>query len=358
MEVLLAFIGGLLLAGVVAFLLYRLLNQKFEVTSERFLKERSEELRKQNAESVTSLLRPIETEIENVRKLMSETKSSNEKSTSSLEGALKAMIDQTNKIGQDANNLADALKNRGKVHGDWGEQVLENILEGSGLRKDEEYETQVCFKGALGNELRPDVVIHCADGKQIIIDSKVSLTAYTDALGAATEAEREEAMTRNFQSVKKHVAELSDKQYPKYVPNSLNYVLMFIPNEGAYVMAMNRDHALGQEAFQKGVIIVNPTNLMLALHLVLQTWQESRREDNCKKILETADGLYEKVVGLVDTCTTLGNQLDTANRTYQQAMKQLSEGTGNVLRRVEGFKELGIKSTKTPKRPQPLTSNL
>ena len=314
--------------------------------TEDMLKQRQEELGKANTEHVGKLLSPIQQEMENVRKLMAETRSANEKSTSSLEGALREMQKQTQQISQDATNLADALKNRGKVHGDWGEQVLADILSNSGLREGIEYNCQESFKGDKGNELRPDVVVTCADGKRIIIDSKVSLTAYTDALGAESEEERTAAVRRNYESVKKHVKELADKQYPKYVSDSMNYVLLFIPNEGAYVMAMNHDHSIAQEAFRMGVIIVNPTNLMLTLNLVVQTWQNTRQEDNCKKILDAANGMYDKVLGLVDTCNTLGTQLDTAQSTYRRAMTQLSEGQGNVLRRVMGLKDMGITSTK------------
>lgn len=335
-----------------------LLAAQFEATSQKLLKERQEELGKSNAEHVGKLVAPLQQEMENVRKLMSETRSANEKSTSSLEGALQAMLKQTSQISQDATNLADALKNRGKVHGDWGEQVLEDILIGSGLRDGIEYSCQESFKGEKGAELRPDVVVNAADSKRIIVDSKVSLTAYADALGADNESEREQAVHRNCESVKKHVKELAEKQYPKYVENSMNYVLMFIPNEGAYVMAMNHDRSLAQEAFRKGVIIVNPTNLMLTLHLVLQTWQQTRQEDNCKKILDAANGMYDKVIGLVDTCNTLGSQLDTASKTYQKAMNQLSEGTGNVLRRVEGLRELGVSSTKRVKTRKAVTESL
>lgn len=327
-----------------------LLAAQFEATSQKLLKQRQEDLARTNTENVGRLLDPIQREMENVRKLMTETRSANEKSNSSLEGALQAMLRQTTQISQDANNLADALKNRGKVHGDWGEQVLEDILVGSGLREGEEYVCQASYKGAQGNELRPDVVINCADGKRIIVDSKVSLTAYSEALGAESEDERQDAIRRNYESVKKHVRELSDKQYPKYVEGAMNYVLMFIPNEGAYVMAMNHDRSLAQDAFRRGVVIVNPTNLMLTLHLVLQTWHQTRQEDNCRKIIEVATGLYDKVIGLVDTCSTLGDQMQTAQKTYEKAMNQLTDGTGNVLRRVEGLKELGVTSTKTTKR--------
>lgn len=335
-----------------------LLKREFEASSLRLMKERQEELGKANTENVGKLISPLQQELENVRKLMGETRSANEKSTASLEGALQEMLRKTAQISQDATNLADALKNRGKVHGDWGEQVLEDILLGSGLREGDEYSTQQSYKGEHGNELRPDVVIHCADGKHIIVDSKVSLTAYADALGAEGEEERKDAIRRNCESVKKHVRELTEKNYPKYIEGSLNYVLMFIPNEGAYVMAMNYDRAMAQEAFRKGVIIVNPTNLMLTLHLILQTWQQTRQEDNCRKILDAANGMYEKVIGVVDTCTSLGSQLATAGRTYDTLNKQLSEGTGNLLTRVDNLRSLGITSTKRPKVRKAITNDI
>lgn len=326
------------------------MREEIKISTVEALRHSQDELKKANSESVGTLLEPIHKEMENVRKLMGETEKANTESTSRLAGALEQMMNQTTKISKEANNLADALKNRGKVHGDWGEQVLADILQGSGLREGIEFSCQESFKGEHGNELRPDVVINCPDGKRIVVDSKVSLTAYTDALGAENEIDREDAIRRNAKSVKAHVDELEKKLYAHYVPNALNYVLMFIPNEGAYVMAMNHDSSLAQYGFRKGIIIVNPTNLMLSLQLILQTWQQTRQEDNCKKIIDVANGLYEKVIGAVDTCVRLGSQLDTAHRTYGELDKQLQSGTGNVLRRVEGLRDLGVTSTKRPKR--------
>lgn len=327
----------------------RSLSSEMKASTEEILKKRQEDLDKTNTTNMNQLLTPLQKEMEEVRKLMGDTKSANEKSSESLKGALEAMISQTQQLGKDATNLADALRNKGKVHGDWGEHVLEDILLGSGLREGIEYHTQVSYKGEHGNELRPDVVVRCADGKNIIVDAKVSLKDYTDALGAETEEERKMAIRKNFESIKKHVTELADKQYPKYVDNSLAYVLMFVPNEGSYVMAMNHDPSLLQEAFRRGVIIVNPTNLMLTLYLVVQTWQNTRQEDNCKRIIEAANGMYDKVVILVDSCTLLGNQLHTALGTYGKMSAQLSEGTGNLMNRVSTLKELGVTSTKMPK---------
>lgn len=331
------------------------LSAHFEATSQRMLKEHAEGLEKTNVDSMGRLINPIKEEMQRVSELMDKAKVSNDENTNSLKGALEAMINQTQQLGKDATSLAEALKNKGKVHGDWGEHVLEDILRGSGLREGIEFSRQESFKGKNGNELRPDVVVNCSDGKRIIVDSKVSLKSYTDALGASNDEERKAAIKANYESVKKHVNELADKQYPKYVKESLNYVLMFMPNEGAYVMAMNYDHALAQEAFHKGVVIVNPTNLMLTLNLVLQTWQNTRQEDNCQSIIKAANDMYDKVIGLVDTCNTLGTQLSTANRTYQTAMRQLCDGNGNVLHRVEDLKSMGVTSTKkVKKRPASL----
>ena len=326
-----------------------LMREQFETASQRLLKERQSELEKVNQDKVGQLVSPLKQELERMSHLITETKQGSDKNVASFEGALKAMLLQSERLSKDANQLADALKNRGKVHGDWGEQVLSDILQGSGLREGIEFTTQESVKGERGSELRPDVIVNCPDGSRIIVDSKVSLTAYTDYVGAEDEPSRADAIKRNYESVRKHVKELSDKQYPTYVEGAIKHVLMFIPNEGSYIMAMNYDRALGQEAFRQGVVIVNPTNLMLTLHLVLSTWQNTRQEDNCRKILDTANGLYDKVQTVVDTCNRLGNQLDTVSKTYEQAMNQLTNGSGNLLRRVEGLKELGVSSSKRVK---------
>lgn len=324
----------------------QLLREQFETASQRLLKQRAEELQKANTDSVGGIVNPLHDELEKMRKLITDTKTDSDKSISSLEGALATMVRQSQQLGKDATNLADALKNRGKVHGDWGEQVLENILQDSGMREGYEYVSQASFKGEQGRELRPDVVVNCADGARIIIDSKVSLTAYTNYVGAENEIERVDAIKQNHQSILKHIKELSEKNYPKYVEGSIPYSLMFIPNEGSYILAMNYDPSLGNKAFKQGVILLNPTNLMMALFLVLQTWRNTQQEDNCRKIIEVATGLYDKFVGLYSTCDTLGNQLATVNTTYKKVLTQLNDGSGNIVGRVERLIELGVPSAK------------
>lgn len=313
------------------------------------LKQQQEELKKTNKESVEKLIAPLNQQMENMNKLMTDTRSSNEKSTASLEGALKQMVQQTENVGRQADNLAEAMKNKGKVHGDWGEQVLDDILEGSGLREGIEFSKQEVIPISNRESYRPDFIINTPEGGRIIVDSKVSLTAYTDAIGAETKDEYEQLVKKNYDSVWSHVIELSKKEYPKYVQGAMNYVLMFMPNEGAYVMAMNYNRALAQEAYRRGIIILNPTNLMLTLNLVLQSWNGTRQEDNCREIIKAANSMYDKVVGLVDTSVSLSKQLSTAAGTCKTLTDQLSEGRGNLLKKVDDLRGMGITSTKRPK---------
>ncbi|MBQ0119014.1 MAG: DNA recombination protein RmuC [Paludibacteraceae bacterium] len=330
-----------------------LLKEEVKTSTAEVLRVRQEELKSTNREEVGKIIDPLHKEIERMERLLAENKEGNDKNTSSLEGQIRAMMMQSDKLGREANNLAEAMKHRGKVHGDFSEMVLEEILENSGLQRNFQFFTQQSYKGEHGNELRPDVVVKCPgqDGGEgvIIVDSKCSLTAWSDYVGAETDEQREEAKRRNLLSVKQHIKELADKNYTKYVPSAMKYALMFIPNEGAYVLALNSDNMLNQEAFRQGVILVNPTSLMMVLFLVWQSWQSTHQEDNCRAILEAAADMCDKMTGVVDTFTTLGNQFDTATRTYERAMGQLSEGRGNLLGKMESLKSLGVVATKRAK---------
>lgn len=322
------------------------MKESMKNTTEEALKQRQKEFANASGESLAKILDPLKHDLESMQKSVSENKEKQIELQSSLEIRISELVKQTSLTAESANTLADALKNRGKVHGDWGEHVLESILEDSGLREGIEFSVQNNVKDEGNANLRPDVIINCPDGRHIIIDAKTSITAYTDALGAETDIEREDKAKLHLKSVKAHVDELAKKDYQTYVDNSMPYALMFIPNEGAYMMALNQDPSIMQYAYNKGVIIVNPTNLMLTLHLVMIAWQQTRQEDNCKAIIEQAGKMYDKMITVVDSFTTLGNQLTTATKTYSEAMGQLSTGKGNLLRQTEGLKELGVTSTK------------
>ena len=323
------------------------MKSQFEAVSARLLKERSEEFKGENREHMETFTKPLLKELDNMREMLGRAKEGNDKNIAELNGAIKTMVEQSRKLGVDAENLADALKNRGKVQGDWGEVVLANILSDSGLRENLEYFTQKSYTDENGRELRPDVVVKCSDGSNVIVDSKVSLTAYTDYVSAENDEAREAACKENLASIVKHVDELADKNYPKVVPHAVPYVLMFVPNEGSYILAVNKDPAIAQKAYRKGVLIINPTNLMLALNLILLTWQNTRQEENCVNIMKTAEGLYEKFCGFTDNFVKVGRQLNVAQTTYADALAQLKDGKGNILSRFETMKQLGITTTKT-----------
>lgn len=323
------------------------MKSQFEAVSARLFKERSEEFKDENREHMETFTKPLLKELDNMREMLGRAKEGNDKNIAELNGAIKTMVEQSRKLGIDAENLADALKNRGKVQGDWGEVVLANILSDSGLRENLEYFTQKSYTDENGRELRPDVVVKCSDGSNVIVDSKVSLTAYTDYVSAENDEAREAACKENLASIVKHVDELANKNYPKVVPHAVPYVLMFVPNEGSYILAVNKDPAIAQKAYRKGVLIINPTNLMLALNLILLTWQNTRQEENCVNIMKTAEGLYEKFCGFTDNFVKVGRQLNVAQTTYADALAQLKDGKGNILSRFETMKQLGITSTKT-----------
>lgn len=322
------------------------MKAQFTSLSEELLKKRTEDFKGANKEEMGKITQPLLQQIEEMRKALEKNKEGSDKNISALNNTIETMMKQSNKLAEDAQNLTNALKNRGKVQGDWGEQVLGNILSDSGLRENEEFFTQKNFKTADGKDVRTDVLVKAANGATIVVDSKVSLSAYSDYLAAQDDIAREKASKANLDSVWSHVEELVKVNYAKTVPNAVPYVLMFVPNEGSYILAMNRDPQIGIKAYKKGVIIINPTNLMLALSLILLTWQNTRQEETCKNIIDAATNLYDKFCGFTDNFARLGTQMQTASRTYSDALGQLNSGNGNIISRFEGMKKLGITTTK------------
>ena len=313
---------------------------------EKELQERSENFKQLNAEQMAQVVAPLQKELELLRTLVNDSKAEQLKNTSALEASIKAVFEHDKERDKTTQSLADALKNRGKVQGDWGEQVLENILMDSGLREGEEYVKQVNVKGDDGSNERPDVVVYSADGNCIIIDSKVSLTAYTEYVGAENDEERKVAIKANHDSIWQHVCELSDKQYYKKVDKAMPIVLMFVPNEGSYILAMNKDPQLGTKAYKKGVLIINPTNLMVVLRLMFLTWQNTRQEKNNRDILLAAAKIYEKYSIFAEGYVTLGNQLRSVTNTYDDGVKRLREGRGNLSKQLQDLLKYGVTTTK------------
>lgn len=340
--------------------MHRMTIEQQRVAAEQLAAKQSA-LQENNRLQMDELLKPIKEQFADFKKSVEESKTQNEVSKKELQNTFEATMklfqqeqqqavsslkEQTSKIGSDAANLTKALKGDSKMQGDWGEMVLETILENSGLRKDEEFFIQENTKDENGKNFRPDVIVRFPEGRSVVIDSKVSLTAYTDALAAGNDEERERLMKAHALSVRKHIDELAEKDYSKLVDDAIGFVLMFIPNETSYIAAMKQQPDLSRYAYQKKIIIISPSNLLMALQLAYNLWQYDRQNKNVEKIVKTAADLYDKVATFEDTFTGIGDLITRLSGTFDKARKQLYDGSGNVMRRVESLKGLGV----TPKK--------
>ena len=340
--------------------MHRMTIEQQRVAAEQLAAKQSA-LQENNRLQMDELLKPIKEQFADFKKSVEESKTQNEVNKKELQNTFEATMklfqqeqqqavsslkEQTSKIGSDAANLTKALKGDSKMQGDWGEMVLETILENSGLRKDEEFFIQENTKDENGKNFRPDVIVRFPEGRSVVIDSKVSLTAYTDALAAGSDEERERLMKAHALSVRKHIDELAEKDYSKLVDDAIGFVLMFIPNETSYIAAMKQQPDLSRYAYQKKIIIISPSNLLMALQLAYNLWQYDRQNKNVEKIVKTAADLYDKVATFEDTFTGIGDLITRLSGTFDKARKQLYDGSGNVMRRVESLKGLGV----TPKK--------
>lgn len=337
------------------------LKQEMQKTSSEQLAAKQSSLQEHNRTQMDELLKPIKEQFFEFKRSVDASKTQNEVSKkelqSSFESTLKlfqqeqhqtvtSLREQTERIGSDAANLTKALKGESKTQGDWGEMVLETLLENSGLHKGEEYFIQENVKDEEGNNFRPDVVVKFPEGRSIVIDSKVSLTAYAEAVSADDETVRNRFLKEHTRSVRKHVDELAEKSYDKLVDNAIGFVLMFIPNENSYLAAMKQQPELSRYAYKKRIIIISPSNLLMALQLAYNLWQNDRQNKNVEQIVKTAADLYDKVAGFSDTFIDVESQIDKLNKTFAKAKSQLYDGKGNVMRRIESLKTFGVNPKK------------
>ena len=343
-------------------------NEKFEAMRQEMqraaaeqLAQRQSSLQETNRQQLDELLKPVKEQFEAFKKSVDASRTSSEVNKTELKEtfvhlmdsfekvqreAVSSLREQTERIGNDAVNLTKALKGENKTQGDWGEMVLETLLEASGLHKDEEYFVQQNVKDDAGNNLRPDVVVKFPEGRSVVIDSKVSLTAYANAVAAEADEEREQYLKEHVKSMQKHVDELAGKNYDKMLGQSIGFVLMFVPNENSYIAAMKQNPDLGRYAYKKNIIIISPSNLQITLLIAYNLWQIDRQSRNVEKIVKSATDLYDKVAGMSETFEDIGNQITRLNDTYQKAHSQLYTGKGNVMNRLEGLRKMGISPKK------------
>ena len=292
----------------------------------------------------------IKTTFEETIKLLQEVQTSTVKSIrEDNERAIRELRQQTERIGNDAASLTQALKGDTKMQGDWGEMILETTLESCGLTKNEQFFLQRSYQDAKGNSFRPDAVIDLPGGEHAVIDAKVSLTAYQAAVNATDATEQEMFLKEHIKSIKKHIDELSAKNYETIVPNCIGYVLMFVPYESGYAAAIKTDPSILQYAYRKHIILLSPSNLLMALQLTRTMWQNYRMNKNVEEILRASNDLYDKFVSFGETFLKIGTGIQRLQSDYEKAHSQLSEGKGNIVRRLDNMKMLGI----TPKKELP-----
>jgi DNA recombination protein RmuC len=322
---------------------------QFETIANKLLEEKSKNFTETNKSNIESLLNPLKDEINNFKQKIESTHTEDTKQRTSLESGIKILVEQTNKISSEANNLASALKGNSQKRGNWGEMILERILEMSGLEKDREYFVQESIKNDEGKDQRLDVKIHLPDKRIIIIDSKVSLIAF-DKYNTAIEKnenneEQKKFIVEHLNATKLHINQLSTKNYDN-MEESLDFTMMFIPIEPAYLLAIQADPDLWEDAYKKRILLVSPTTLIACLKLFSDLWRREAQNRNAMDIVKRGESLYEKFVGFTDTFEDIGKKITSAQESYNKAISQFSQGKGNVISQAKELKKLGLKSTK------------
>ncbi len=320
---------------------------QFEQLASKILEEKSEKFSKQNKTQIEQVLTPLNERIKEFKEKVERVHQDDAKQYVKLEQQLESIGKLNETMVQEAKNLTNALKGDVQKQGAWGEMILQTILERSGLREGKEYETQSSYTTENDQRLRPDVVVRLPQDRFIVIDSKVSLNAYEAYASADDPAEQERHLKAHVQSLKSHVSGLSKKEYDKiHDQHSPDYVLMFVPIEAAYTVALSREEALYTESFDKRIIIVSPTTLMATLATVDTMWRQQRQTENALKIADRGGKLLDKLYNYLDSFKSIGQRLDQAKSSYDEALGRLSYGNGNLIWQAEQLKQLGVPASK------------
>lgn len=327
------------------------LNKKFSLEfknlAQEIFEEKSKKFTEQNKNNLTDLLNPLKEKISEFQKKVEDTNKQGIERNSSLSQQIKHLSDLNKQITKEAENLTKALKGDSKAQGNWGEVILERILEKSGLQKGREYETQVSVTNDEGKRFQPDVIVHLPDDKKIIIDAKVSLTAYERFSSQEDNDLKISELKTHIQSVKTHVKSLSEKNYQSlYDIEGLDFVLLFIPIEPAFTLAVQNDSEMFNDAYARNIVIVSPTTLIATLRTISSIWKQENQNKNALEIARQGGALYDKFQGFTEDLLSIGKHINNTQSTYQDAMKKLAEGNGNLVRKTEQLKKLGVKTTK------------
>lgn len=321
------------------------LKEQFRTLAGDVLGEQSRRFKEENRESMDIILKPFKDNISEFRSRVDAIFTQQTEQSGALKNELQRLMELNKQITTETTNLTNALKGNSKVQGDWGEMILESILDNSNLIRGVHYHTQLNVKDEAGNNLRPDVVLNLPNNKQVIIDSKVSLTAYVNYVSAESEAERRAAMTAHVASVRQHVKELGAKSYQQLL-NSPDFVIMFIPNEPAFLDALKEDNTIWNDAYEKKVIISSPTNLFALLKIVDDLWRRDEQNKNHENIIKLGVTLYDQLVAFSTTLEGVGTSLEQAQAKYDEAYKRLHTGNNNIVRVGEKLRKMGLPTTK------------
>lgn len=332
------------------------MRNEFKVLAGEELQKSSEMLSRQSQERLSNILAPFGNDLKQFREKVENYYGEESKQRFSLQENIKSLVEANQRISRDAVNLTNAIAgtNNNKFQGDWGETILEQILENSGLLEGEQWERQSTLRdekgGAVLNEetnraMKPDIIVHFPGKRDIIIDSKVSLKAYMSYLAAEDDAARALSIKEHVMSVRKHIDELAGKRYDKYNINSLDYVMLFIPNEPSYFIAMEADNSLWNYAYKKGIVLISPSNLISTLFVINSLWTRERQQRDVQKIVDTANALYDKFVNFTENFRKIESSLEKASEAYRDAFKQLKTGNGSIAKRLDELKQQGLLTT-------------
>ncbi len=320
---------------------------EFKNLANEILDEKSRKFTEQNRNSLSELLKPLGEKIKDFEKKVEETYDKETQQRISLKEQVRQLADLNRKIGEDAENLTRALKGDSKAQGNWGEMILESILEKSGLVRDREYVVQPSFKGKEGSRMQPDIIISYPGNRSVIIDAKVSLTAYERYVSGEGKKARETYLKEHLASIRAHVNELSSKDYLEiYQIRTLDFIMMFLPVEPAYLLAIREDPELWNYAYEKRILLISPTNLLAALKMIASLWRQEYQNKHALEIARQSGDLLDKFYALLDDLNDLGSKLKSTQKSYDDAINKLSEGKGNLIRRVRRIEELGAKTRK------------
>lgn len=322
-------------------------TKEFENLANRILEEKSQKFVEQNRNNLDVILNPLKEKIRDFEQKVDQAYKSEAAERNSLKGEIGKLVELNKQISDEAHNLARALKGDTKKQGNWGEFILEKILEHSGLERDREFKVQHSTSNEEGRRVQPDVVVFLPDNKHLIVDSKVSLVAYEAMVNAGSEEEREQYLREHVQSVKNHVRQLSEKKYQSAEGmNAPDFVLLFMPIEPSFSVAIQGDTELFAYAWDRKIVIVSPSTLLATLRTIASLWKQERQTRNALEIARVGGALYDKFKGFIDDLIDVGKKMDAAKAGYSDAMNKLSSGPGNIIKRIEDLRKLGAKSSK------------